>query len=195
MADKPKRGLSSEQWLEVRKAYEAGESVSALSKRFKIRRPTIDGRIRREGWTVQPTVQVHGTAKAIQQRAQSKVIDIATGKAIDSLVESGAISGVAEAVAEELIATSTAGRLAAQAMVAMLTKLKDGLIKPASEPGEQNEAQVYKDAMSAYRTFQTTVRENHALAKTQPSIPRDDSSSKVGKVRFVVVRPQTGTDG
>ena len=180
----------------MRKAYEAGTSEVNLALKFHVDRKTIRSRKRKECWTTQATPQVgKAEQRIVQERAQSKVIDIATGKAIASMVESGAIGNVAEAVAEELIATSTAGRLAAQAMVTMLTMLKNGEIEPASMPGQQNQAQVYKDAMSAYRTFQTTVRENHALGKTQPSIPKDDSATKISKVRFVVVRPPTGTDG
>jgi DNA-binding transcriptional regulator YdaS (Cro superfamily) len=47
---KKPRGLTSEQWAVVRERYEAGETVTALSESYGIRRATIADRAKRERW-------------------------------------------------------------------------------------------------------------------------------------------------
>lgn len=211
MGDQPKkpRGLKPEQWAEVRSKFEAGISYARLSKDFGIRRPTITDRARREGWTVQATVHVHGDesvqgppgetiAKTIQKRAQASVIDIATRRALESPSAQAAIDAAAAAVVEEaaeLVATVTTARKAARYMNDVLDAAMAGKIEPASSPGQQTVADVAKAVMAAYRTFTTTVRDNSGLRPGTPSIAKDGDRGEGAKVKFVIVNAPTGTDG
>lgn len=51
--------LSPDQWAQIRYAYEAGETVSALSRKFVIARSAIQKRSAREGWAqdVEPAIR------------------------------------------------------------------------------------------------------------------------------------------
>jgi hypothetical protein len=197
MGDQKKpRGLKPEQWAEVRKAYESGEAVLSISKRFGARRQTIMDRAKRETWTAQPTAHVSGPEVA--KTVHRNVIDIASRRALSTPQGKAAVEAATEAVAvaaEELLATVTAARKAATYINDLLDKALNGEIIPASAPGEQTDADVAKSVMTAYRTFTTTVRENAGVKVGAPSVPRDDAAEKVDKIKFRIVREPTGTDG
>lgn len=193
MPDKgKKRPISDEQWTEIRAAHAKGESDLSIAKRLGIHRNSIRNRRAADGkrgdpWIVQPDVRV-ANPEAVQRQAQAKVIDLATRRALEQAEQSGVVADIADAVAAELLATQTAAKLAGEYMVSILKDAKAGKIAPASSPGEQTKADVAKAVMSAYRTFQTTVRENHGLRPGTPSIPKDtDGDGKPAIIELEIV--------
>ena len=109
----PHMALTDAQWAELKKAYEGGESVLSLAKRFPVSRPTIIAHRDKAGWTLQPNLQVSKTeARALRERTTAKVIDIATGKAIDRMEKSGKLDDLSDTLAVGLAKhTSIASRL------------------------------------------------------------------------------------
>jgi hypothetical protein len=193
----PKRGakeLTEREIAEARAAYEQqGAPLAILADRLGCHRTTLRRIKERDNWIVPVDVPVaHGGTRAeIHKRAQSNVIDLASRRAVAKAEASGAIEHIGHVIAEELVATQEAAKLASEYMINVLERAKNGLIEPATE---QTEADVAKAVMSAYKTFQSTVRENHGLRAGTPSIPKDDDADRVTEVRFTIVRP-TGTDG
>lgn len=179
MAKDGKRGLTPEQWVEVRAAYEAGDTIVALSERFGVRRQTIQQRRDREAWTVRPTVQMDGDARTVQRRAQAQVIDIGTRRAVEQLESSGVIKVISEAAVDELRATSQASKLAAEYTLEMLRRAVNGEIQPAMSPGEQTEADVARSVLMAYNLFTKTVRENAGIRPGTATVDERPASSGI----------------
>lgn len=171
-----RRGLTPEQWSEVRTAYESGEAVLAIAKRLGARRQTIMDRAKRELWTAQPTAHVSGPE--VRKTAQRKVIDMVSRQAVDVAKSSGLTDEIGKSVAAELLATAEAGRLAAEYTIDILKRAKSGEIKPAAIHGVQTDVGVYKDAMAGYRTFVGTVRENAGIERGEASVGSDADADK-----------------
>lgn len=197
-----KRGLTPEQWTEVKTAYEGGEPIASLSRRFSIRRNTISDRAKREGWTVQPTVQLDGSGKSkaqtVQERAESKVIDMTAHAGFKRAQETGAVDAIAQAVTQDAQTYADLADLRRDAvsyMKQVVADAKADKITPASSPGEQTKADVAKAVMAAVKTLSSTLREDLGRVRGQPTIPTDDKKDKVEKIKFTIVREPTGTEG
>jgi len=165
MAKDGKRGLTPEQWVEARNGFLCGDSISALSERFGIRRQTIRDRATRERWMVDGGVQVDGRntgeplSTTIAKRTMASVTDISIKRAM-AQVEA---SGVVDSIAEELLATIRAKQSAARFIVAFLERAERGEIVPANMPAMRDESQVAKDIMGAYKIFSSTIREDAGI--------------------------------
>lgn len=194
MAAGGKRGLSPEQWAEVRKSYEAGDSEAALSRRFKVDRKTIRLRRTREQWIPQVSPQVgRAEIKEIHERTKARVIDIGTRQAVEVAVKSGAVDEIADSIASELRNTVLAARIAGEYAVKLLTQAHNGEITPASMPGEQTVADVFKSMMSGYKLFASTTREIAGLRPGMPSLPSEDDAA-IPSIELYAVGPETATE-
>ena len=99
------RGLTDEQKAEARCAYESGEAMASIAKRLNVRRPTLIAARDREGWIVQPSVQVSVTeSRAVRERATAQIIDMASRRIVERAASSGVIDTVAEYAAQNLAA-------------------------------------------------------------------------------------------
>lgn len=177
MARAKRRPLAPEQWAEVRKAFEAGATEADLSRRFGPDRKTIRARRLQENWIPQVIPQhvpSNTELRNLHERAQAKVIDFTTRKAFEQIEESGVVEVVVGDTIETRRLVVQASRIASEYIVAVLTRAKDGKIKPAMSPGEQTEADVVKSMMSAYKMFASMTREVDGLRPGTPTIATDD---------------------
>lgn len=120
-------------WNEIQAAYEGGETnISALSKRFGVKRDTIAKRRDAEKWA---------TKGQIADAARSNVIDLATRKAIEQLGgEESIVADAAAAIENNLRAI---GPLYAKA-----AKLLDRTLERALRLGQKDDSgQFVKDAL------------------------------------------------
>lgn len=188
------RGLTAEQWTEARKAYEAGESEASLSRRYGTDRKTIRLHRVREQWTPQVTPQVgRAEIKEIHERTKARVIDIGTRQAVEVAVKSGAVDEIADNVASELRNTVLAARIAGEYAVNLLTQAHNGEIEPASMPGEQTVADVFKSMMSGYKLFASTTREIAGLRPGMPSLPSEDDMA-IPSIELFGVGPEAASE-
>lgn len=180
------RGLTAEQWTELRAAYESGESVSALSRKYGVRRHTIAARSQREAWTVQPTVQVD--TKAVQRNAQATVISLATRKVVEQAVADGMVEAVAAELTEALQLHSSIELLMLKFAEDTLKRSlgADGTV-PLREGTHTSEAGERKDAMAAAAM---AIDKSRELRGKRPGVPTVDADAADGKpqvIEFVVV--------
>ncbi len=180
MAKDGKRGLTLEQRADAKQAFTNGESLRGIATRLKLRYATLHAMAQRESWTVSPTVSLSGQipidARRVRSQAQSNVIDMTSRLAADHAASSGMLEAISADVVDELAATTTAAKLAAQYAIDFLTLAKNGEILPAMSPGEQTVADVAKSVMAAYGMFSRTVRENAGLRPGQASVARQDGA-------------------
>jgi hypothetical protein len=203
MPNDPKkpRGLSDDQWAEVQAKFGSGSSISELEREYGVRRATIRDRAKREGWTVQVTVQVDGVntgqplGEVVQKRARANVIDIATKRAIEQIEASGAVDEAAGTIAEELIISRRLALKMAQAMESFIDGVVAKEYKPSDAPATRDMAQFMKDVQGAYKIHLSTIREDAGLKSGQATVAKDDADNKVSEVAFRIVRESTGTEG
>lgn len=146
-------------------SYEAGETLKSLARRTGVDRKTLRSWRDREGWT--PPVAPPPGQRETFDRVRSNVIDFATGKAIEHLEQSGALSAEIDQISEALAAH---GRLALQMIVActeMLERMMAGEISPTRR---QNDAQVFLKIVEACAQAVRLSREIAGLLPGQPSI-------------------------
>lgn len=184
MADEQKRrGLTPEQWAEVRKAYEAGESVLSLSKKHGVQRQTIMGRRDRETWTIRSTTHVSGRTeqRAVRERAQSKVIDIASRRVVEKLDTSGALDAMAADIARA-VADNAPMVLKLNRLVNLYADFALGEGKSESlrmKPSEkQSHADVLKALVGAMQIGIAATREVAGLRPGQSSAMAADGGRK-----------------
>jgi len=100
MAKDGKRGLTSDQWVEVRAAYEAGASILGLSQKWGVARTTIIAHRDTEAWTIQPQPTGVGPSLAdrrrVRDQTQAKVIDLASRRAVEVMTQTGQIDSLAK---------------------------------------------------------------------------------------------------
>lgn len=185
-------------WPEIRKAYEAGESIASLSRRFSVRRHTIAARAQKECWTVQPTVHMDAkTAKAVQAKAQSNVIDIATKKVVEEFQASGDPEKMAATIAERLKAVAKLDLLALQLLErgferALKLGVKDPetnkLVEGALILGDhQGETTAINDLLNAKSRLLRDLRLDGGLKDGTPSAESvDPEEQKVDQLVLVV---------
>jgi hypothetical protein len=180
------RGLSVERWAEVRKAYEAGESVLSLSKRFGIRRPTIDAHRDKETWIVHPTVQMHGeAAKTVQARAQAQVIDIATKRVVEKMEESGALDAHAQAIDTLLQIQAPLYAKAAKLIEKTLDKAIGGTLRLGVTQGETT---AVTDILNALSKFSTETRKGAGLRDGTPTVASENEDDRRIEEAVLIVR-------
>jgi hypothetical protein len=196
MGDKPKRGRGrrdvSAEIAEVRKAYEDGDTnLSALSKRFGVKRDTIARYRDSENWA---------TKGQINDAARSNVIDIATRKALDKI---GGVDHLAGKIAEELAAQPELIRAAGKLIKRTLDRAlklgeKDADGKPVDGQlilgDHQGETTAVSDLLNSTMKFVQSGKLMHGLGDDEPSVGEEEKATQP----FVVVRkvlPPTGTDG
>jgi hypothetical protein len=206
--EKPKRGLTSEQWAHVRAAYERGESILSLSKRFGVKRDTIAARRDKDCWVIGG---VDGAAagspighmpnreavRIVREQTQGKVIELASRKAVDQMVEAGAVDQIAADIA---LAVATHGRLGRK-ITALLEQYVDfGLgegptkqvkngeklpIAPNIMPGtNQSHADVIRSLVAAGEGAVHLVREIAGLRPGQPSSSAHSAKNKQQRLVF-----------
>jgi hypothetical protein len=111
-------------WNEIQAAWAEGDNnFSSLEKRFNVKRHTIAKRAKAENWP---------TKGQVAQVVQSKVIDIATRKAIEDL-------GGAEAVAATVAADIRTNLQAIGPLYAKAAKLLDRTLERALRLGEKDD--------------------------------------------------------
>jgi len=188
MADKPKRGLTPEQWAEARKAYESGESEQALSKRLSVDRKTIRTRKVREAWIPHVEAQVgKAESEAIRQTVRSNVIDMASRRAIDDAQADGTIDAIAAEVKSGLALHGTIELLALSFAQQTLQMAVDRKLRRGKNSSEANER---KDAMAAVALAIEMSREIAGKRPGTPSVATDDAAKPRG-LRFIGVPEET----
>ena len=180
------RGLSAEQWQQVRKRWEAGASEASLAREFGVDRETVRRRRRREAWMPQAMPQLgRHEAEAIHQRATAEVIDMATRQVVDSAIENGTVSKIAkdvkrgldrhDAIIEQML---DVGQLAMQ-------KALNGSL-------QRGEATWIRDAVSAAALAIEKSREIAGRKLGDPSIEETRKDGPADIVRLVVVDKHSG---
>jgi hypothetical protein len=178
--------LTADQWAEIKKAYEAGESESALAERFKVDRKTIRARKRREAWIPQVIPHVgKAESRAINERATAKVIDIATGKAIDRMEKSGKLDDISDALALGLAKhTGIATKLmdAADQLLADFVADKDSELASTREGSgrdviiRQGRAELFNQIVSGVRNAVAVSRDIAGIRPGMPSVGDGETS-------------------
>jgi hypothetical protein len=203
MGDEPRRAndrtRTPEEWQQIRKAYEGGESEASIGRRLGIDRKTIRKRRIAEHWTPQVSPHVgRAEAKVIQQRAQAKVVDIATGKAIETLQADGTLDAIAAEVGKDLLYHA---RIAAGLMMAaddLLTKFveqKDGDLATTREQSgrdiitREGRVETYQKLVTSIRGGVELTRAINGKKPGEPSTPNADEERKSKQVRRFVLMP------
>jgi len=190
MADQSKRprGLTPEQWTEARAAYERGESIASLAKRFGVKRDTVAGRRDREAWVIgQGTGQGIGHVpgrteqRVVRERAQGQVIDMASRRVVEHLASSGAIdtmaAGIAAAVAANAPMALKLNRLVELYVdVALGEQAADSLYMEPSD--KQSHADVLKALVGSMQIAIAATREVAGLRPGQSSASAADGKPK-----------------
>lgn len=179
-----------ERWAEIRKAWESGQSDLAIAKSHQVHRNSIRNRReadakRGDPWIVQPDVRkMHSpeAAREMQRTAQRKVIDIATGRALENIKKSGVVDEITDSLAIGLAKhASIASRLmeAADALLEdFLASKGDELATTREQSGRdvitrQGRAEVFQQVVSGVKQAVAVSRE---IAGKTPGIPSVDSA-------------------
>lgn len=187
MAADGKRGPTLEQWLEIRSAYEAGESEASLSRRYGCERKTIRLRRGRESWTTQVATHLGRTErKAAVDKAKSQVIDIATRRAVETAETDGTMAQVVRELRDALVVHAELEFLALELSRDTLLKSKAGLLRPGAHTSEAGER---KDAIVTYETAVSVSRLIQGLRPGQASVPRQDVAKPKSLRILVAPRP------
>lgn len=179
------RGPTEEARAEARRLYESGETLLGISKVMGIHRATLRNLRDKECWIVHPVVHVDNVSqKAVQQRTQSQVIDIATRKAVERLEQSGAIEAQADEIAEGL---QVHGRIA-KLMLSFSEKI---LFEAMNEGLSQSKAEAFNAIISGVGRAVDKSRDIAGLKSGQVSRPiQADSSDEIfGGAEFVIAQP------
>lgn len=177
-SDDSKRGKGRRNdipWSEIQAAYEGGETnISALAKRFGVKRDSIAKRRDKENWA---------TKGQIADAARSNVIDLATRKAIEQLGgEDAVVADAAAAIATNLQAIGPLYAKAAQLLdrtidraLRLGQKDKEGnFVKDALILGDhQGETTAVSDILNALSKF---TRDNRLDAGLKEGTPTSDAS-------------------
>jgi len=187
--------LTEQQWAELRAAWESGASISALAKKYKTSRNTITARARGQAWerTEQVTERMLSEqipdAHTITGAMRSKVIDIASRRAIERPEVAASIGTVVAAMsdmAQALAATNEVSRLAAEYAKRML---EDGLAGKLHPGEKQGPADVFKAVMAGYSTFVSTTRDNAGKKSGDPSVGEAVDPRQTYTVERLVINP------
>jgi hypothetical protein len=133
------QGLAPEALAQARKAYEGGEPMASVARRLDIRRPTLIAardrdRDRGDPWIVQASVQVSPTdVRAIQERAKSNVINMATRQAMEDAVANGTVSRMKAQIENDLKRHGKLAKMLMDYAEQMLQKGIDGDITPSEK--------------------------------------------------------------
>lgn len=176
---KKPRGLRPEQWAEVRAKFEAGASEVDLARVYGVDRKTIRARKRKEAWTPHVTPHMGKTeAEAIRDRATSKVIDLASRRAVEHLEASGAVSNLTDSLTDSLVKhASIASRLisAADDLLESFTQNADGDLASTREGTgrdvivRQGRAEVFAQLVAGVRAAVSVSRDIAGLRAGQAS--------------------------
>lgn len=197
---KTKRGrtVSDEEWAAAKALYETGgvTNVSELARRTGISRNALMRRIREEQWAA------NGQAKEqLAAQAQSNVIDIATGKAIEALGGEKALEALAHEAATS-IESVLASQLPIQAKAdQLLDRALDRAlimgIAPESLTEEQKavggpltaaDAQIIEGLLRAVSTRTKDGRLINGLVPGVANVTRDEEEFKPVEQLVLVVR-------
>lgn len=188
MADTPKtRGLTDEQWGELRRAYEAGDSIVSLSKRFGVSRPTIMVHRDRGAWILQPSLQCQLTktdAKSVRERATAQVIDIATKRAVEKIEQSGGLDEQVAAVEDLLRMQAPLYAKAAKLINVTLDKAISGELRLGVTQGETT---AVTDILNALSKFSKDTRTGAGLRDGTPTVNGEgEVDQRVDEIVLVV---------
>jgi len=185
MADEQKRrGLTPEQWAEVRPAFEGGESILSLAKRFGVKRDTIAARRDREAWVIGHDVghmPNREQQRVVRDRAQGQVIDIASRRVVEKLDTSGALDAMASDIARA-VADNAPMVIKLNRLINLYADFALGEGKPESlcmRPSEkQSHADVLKALVGAMQIGIAATREVAGLRPGQSSAMAADGGRK-----------------
>jgi len=174
---------SSEKIPEARRAYERGESMLSISRRFSIRRQTLMKIRDRECWIVDPSAQrdervCAEEAQAVRKRVTAQVIDIATRQALEKPETVVAIDDLAEALRRQSALASK--------LMTLTENLVDAVSSGEVEPAfHSSRATLIAETVSAAERAQAFARTAAGLKAGESSELRD--KAKTLQRRFTVV--------
>ncbi len=155
-------------WLQIRRDHAKGMTIQEISRKYKLRRQTVDRRAKMEGW-------------AEQNR------DFAADAMRQAITENANLVGreMATTLKEMLERTiPMAGKLAALA-----DKTLDDALAGIAQPGAKSDPAEFLDKMaSAVARTQEIARRGAGVQPTQPTIPMDGDED-AGKEYEVVIPP------
>lgn len=173
-------------WNDIQAAYECGETnVSELARRFGVKRDSIAAHIKKGNWVS------NGQAKGqAVEAARSKVIDIATRKAIDQLGGEQQIADeVAAALRADLEAHPKIAALLMEASEQTLEKYISGDIIPGEK---QSKADVFNATVQGVAKALTISRDINGLRPGQSST-EGEKKNKLDKLTIEIVESPAKT--
>jgi len=101
----PNSLLPKTTWVEIRRLYEqGGKSAPDLAAAFSISRPSITKRIQRECWKVGALPpEADPALDPLREGVKSNLIDLATGKAIEVLAQTGGLDSLGRSQAQSML--------------------------------------------------------------------------------------------
>jgi hypothetical protein len=170
--------LSPEQWIEVERRYQAGDTASSLAREFRIDEAAIRRKFRRETPIVRKAAEklaeAQDTVAALPAYLQPVAIDLASklrniSASLASAAEHGAatahrLSAIANAQAQKIDSSDPMNSQEQLQAISALTKISNdaasmglGLISSSKAKGER------ADAPSATRTIDPSMLSDDAL--------------------------------
>jgi transposase-like protein len=177
MAEDRKRGLTPEQWAEVRSAFESGESIKSLAARFGVKRDTIAARRDRAPWVIKPGTPIGhvpgiAEARAVREQVKSNVVAIASHESYKRLEESGVIEDMIHGFEMDVKFERELLEFAS----AVLEKARSGRLRPGAITSEAAES---KDVVAMGKTALEVRRLGAGKTAGEPTVERNVTGTGV----------------
>jgi hypothetical protein len=183
MAEDRKRGLTPEEWLEARAAFEAGESEQSLASRLHVDRKTIRSRKIREAWIPHITPHMGKTeAKALADSVKSNVVAIASHEGFRRLEESGVLEEMLHGFELDI----QLGREIVEFALGQVVKAKTGNLRPGALTSEASES---KDVVALAKAALEVRRLAAGRTAGEPTVMETSKANVVRRFRLVPPGP------